>query len=165
MHRLSVALLALFSCTAPETVDTTGAGLDYSSNPDCGPAEAVVEHVIDGDTLRLETDDTVRLLLIDTPETTKGKHECTGAEATDYTAELGLGQTVNLYYDAECRDRYGRLLAYVEGPDGVVNELLLARGYAEVLHIPPNGAEHVEDYQAIESAAQSARRGRWGACH
>ena len=66
----------------------------------------------------------------------------------------------------EERDRYGRALAYVYLEDGrFLNLLLIRRGYAQVLTVPPN----VEFAARLTTAARTARRagrGLWasGAC-
>src|SRR5690606_22673029 len=79
----------------------------------CGPSTAVVEYVIDGDTVVLSSGEHVRYLLIDTPETAEGKDECWGPEATEHNAAMVANRAVSLTYDVECEDQYGRLLAYV----------------------------------------------------
>ena len=45
---------------------------------------------------------------------------------------------MRLVFDAERRDVYGRLLAYVYVGDEFVNAELVRRGYARTLTIPPN---------------------------
>jgi micrococcal nuclease len=130
---------------------------------DCGPAEGVVERVIDGDTIELATGEHIRYLLVNTPEV----HEpigCFGPEASEFNRTLVEGKTVKLSYDAECTDRYDRLLAYVEVDGRSVNELLLTRGFACVLHIPPNGADHLDEYRHLEEAAQAGQVGLWREC-
>src|SRR5689334_22145819 len=78
----------------------------------CGPATGVVTSVIDGDTIRLESGETIRYLLVDTPEVTHGKNDCFGPEAKDFNTQLVLGKTVSLWYpEGECHDRYERSLA------------------------------------------------------
>ncbi|MBI2890394.1 MAG: thermonuclease family protein [Nitrospirae bacterium] len=131
---------------------------------ECGPETAVVSEVVDGDTVRLDTGESVRYLLADTPETTPGKEECLGSEAGTYNRQLVEGRAIRLEYDQECRDRYGRLLAYVSIEDRSVNALLVERGYACVLHIPPNGNDRVADYQSLENSARTSHRGLWGLC-
>ncbi len=62
----------------------------------------------------------VRLIGIDTPETKKPDTpvQCFGPEASAYTAALvPVGTKVHLERDAEARDVYGRLLAYVYRAD------------------------------------------------
>ncbi len=147
------------------TLGTFSAACDgFGSEPLCGPTRAFVDRVIDGDTVVLEDGERVRSLLIDAPETTGGEIECFGEEATRFKADLVLGREVELIYDEQCRDRYGRLLAYlvVEGRD--VSELFVERGFACVLHIPPNGADRVDHFRELEARARDEGRGMWGAC-
>jgi micrococcal nuclease len=138
-------------------------GCDPSSDR-CGPSSAVVSRVIDGDTVELDSGERVRYLLVDTPEISGGEPECFGPEATQFNTELVLGQRVELRYDVECTDRYDRLLAYVSVGDREVNRLLVERGYACVLYIPPNGMDRVDEYRHLEALAQGGARGLWGAC-
>jgi micrococcal nuclease len=130
----------------------------------CGPSKATVASVIDGDTIVLDTGEKVRYLMIDTPEITGGKNDCYGAQARDYNEELVLGQEVSLTYDVECSDRFGRLLAYVEAPDGEMNTLLLERGFACLLVLPPNGADRESEFATLELEARQSGEGMWAAC-
>jgi micrococcal nuclease len=130
----------------------------------CGPTSAVVDHVVDGDTVVLEGGQRIRYLLIDTPEITNDANDCYGAEARDYNSMLVTGRTITIEYDEECQDRYGRLLAYVSVGELDVNRTLLEDGYACILHIPPNGDGHVAEYQAAENMAKADGVGMWTAC-
>jgi len=135
-----------------------------------GPATfaAVVTRTVDGDTVHVRTargDDTVRLLGVDTPEThhpTKGV-QCFGPEAAAFTERRLTGRRVQLELDVEHRDVYGRLLAYVIVDGRRFNDVLLARGYARLLVIPPNGM-HGKAMLGEELAARRAGRGLWSAC-
>jgi micrococcal nuclease len=129
----------------------------------CGPTKAVVSRVVDGDTIELDTGDKIRYLLIDTPEDTS-TIECFGPEATAFNEELVLGKEVTLSYDQECTDRYGRLLAYVSVGGREVNSLLVERGYACVLFIPPDGEDRAQEFKDIETVARAQGRGLWSAC-
>lgn len=151
-------LLLLVAC-APDAPPTTTDPANL-----CGPSRATVASVIDGDTIVLETGEKVRYLMIDTPEITSGKRDCYGEEARDYNEELVLGQEVRLTYDVECSDRYGRLLAYVEAPDGEMNTLLLERGFACLLVLPPNGADRESEFATLELEARQSGEGMWTAC-
>jgi len=130
----------------------------------CGPREAHVERVIDGDTIVVTGGLTVRYLLVDAPEITPGHAACYGGNAAKVNADLVLGKTVELAYDVACQDRFGRTLAYVTADGHDVNRLLVERGAACVLHIPPDGDARADEFMAVVAAARAARRGLWGAC-
>ena len=68
--------------------------------------------------------------------------------------------------DVEARDRYGRLLAYVERlSDGLgVNASIVEQGFASALHIQPNDGLRME-LAAAESRARAAGLGLWSACN
>jgi micrococcal nuclease len=72
---------------------------------------------------------------------------------------------VRLRTDVELRDRYGRLLAYVERlPDGLfVNAELVRRGYATPLAIAPD-TRHAARFAALARQARRAGRGLWRSC-
>ncbi len=130
--------------------------------------DVVVRKVVDGDTIEVTGGERVRLIGIDTPETKAPDRPvgCFGAEASRFTAGvIPPGTTVRLVGDAEQRDQYGRLLAYVyRGSDGLfVNAELLRRGYAQLLTIPPNIA-HADEFAAIAGAARTGSQGLWAAC-
>ena len=136
------------------------------------PGEATVDRVVDGDTVRVRLagrpdTESVRLIGIDTPEThgPGGLRECFGQEASARLAELLPGDTeVRLVRDAEARDRYGRLLAYVWLPDGrMLNRQIAADGYAQTLTIPPN-VEFADVFRRAAAAARRAALGLWRAC-
>ena len=76
-----------------------------------------------------------------------------------------VARAVRLIGDAEARDRYGRLLAYVyRAGDGLfVNAALVRGGYARTLTIPPNVA-HAGQLAALADEARRAGRGLWSAC-
>lgn len=124
---------------------------------------AVVERVIDGDTLVLESGETVRLIGVDAPEIAKDGRpgQPYSQRAKAFVRRLAEGKTVRLERDAQERDRYGRLLAYVYLPDGsMLNERLLAEGYALQMTIPPN-VRYAERLLAAERRARDEKRGLW----
>ncbi len=142
------------------------------------PIDAIVATVVgvaDGDTIRVELDgleESVRLILIDTPETRDPRRpvECFGREATArIKALLPEGQTVYLERDVTDRDRYGRLLRYVWVPDGeaglgfLLNERLVREGYAALYTYPPD-VGYVERIRAAQQAAVEEGAGLWAAC-
>ncbi|MBP9085523.1 MAG: thermonuclease family protein [Kofleriaceae bacterium] len=156
---LVVVLGLLSSSTAPTVL--TGCASEGST---CGPSTGVVARVIDGDTIELETGEKIRYLLVNAPETTGGKNECYGQNASQFNSDLVLGKTVELRYDSVCTDRFGRLLAYVSVAGAEVNTTLVERGYVCVLHIPPDGDARAAEFKALEAAAKQQLRGLWGAC-
>jgi len=133
--------------------------------------EAVIESVLDGDTVSVQiggNTETLRLLGIDTPEKAGGPRpaECHGEEATNLARDLlPVGTPVLLARDSEPRDLYGRLLTYVyrAEDDLFVNLAMLERGAAAPLSIKPNTT--FDDLFARASA--DARRnnvGLWATC-
>ena len=130
----------------------------------CGPSEAKVTRVIDGDTIELESGDKIRYLLVDTPEISGGG-DCYGENAKTFNTDLVLNKTVQLSYDVQCTDQYGRTLAYVSVGGQEVNTLIIQRGFGCVLHIPPDGDARADELKALEREAKLANRGLWGACN
>ena len=96
----------------------------------------------------------MRLIGVDTPEVYGGV-ECYGREASAFVERtVPLGSEVRYRLGVEERDRYGRALAYVWLRDGrFLNRLLVARGYAQPMTVPPN----VEYEDAFVRAAACAR--------
>jgi micrococcal nuclease len=143
--------------------------------PVARPASATgpfpVGRVVDGDTLivlRDGTEERVRLLGIDTPESVKPDSpvECFGPEASARTAELVSGRSVWLEADPTqgAVDQYGRTLAYVWLDDGtMVNRTLVAEGYAREYTYDVPGAYQATLAEA-QTAAQDAGAGLWGSC-
>jgi micrococcal nuclease len=129
----------------------------------CGPSSGVVARVLDGDTVELESGEKIRYLMVDTPEYS-GTQECYGVEARQFNIDLVEGQKVELRYDSECTDRYDRLLAYVYVDGREINSLLVERGFACTLYIPPNGSDRKDEFEGLESQAKQAGRGLWGVC-
>ena len=113
----------------------------------------VTKHT-DGDTLWLSGIGKVRLIGIDTPEVF-GEPEPCGRRAARFVERVApLRARVRYRLGAHERDRYGRALAYVWLADGrFLNRLLVARGYAQPLTVPPND----EFEELFEEAARSAR--------
>ena len=131
--------------------------------------DATVVHVADGDTIVVDVDgrtEKVRILGADTPETVDPRKpvQCYGPEASAHTkARLAPGTRVSLETDAEVRDKYGRLLAYVYVAGVRYDDELLRLGFARLLIIPPNGV-HARAMLQAELEARAAGRGLWGAC-
>jgi endonuclease YncB( thermonuclease family) len=121
----------------------------------------VTKHT-DGDTLWLSRIGKVRLIGVDTPEV-YGEVECYGREASAFVERtVPLGSEVRYRLGVEERDRYGRALAYVWLRDGrFLNRLLVARGYAQPMTVPPN-VEYEDVFVRAAERAREAGRGLWG---
>ncbi|HOP47175.1 MAG TPA: thermonuclease family protein [Desulfobacteraceae bacterium] len=95
-----------------------------------------VKYVFDGDTILLSDGQKVRYTGIDAPEIAhEGQEsEFMAISAMKFNRELVSAKRVNLEYDRQKKDHYGRLLAYVFLENGdMVNALLVRKGMAYVL--------------------------------
>ena len=128
-----------------------------------------VVQVLDGDTIVVRraggSDETIRLLGVDTPETHHPRKpvQCYGPEAAAYTTSRLFGQVVQLEDDVERHDVYGRRLAYVYLDGHNYERELLQQGYARLLVIEPNHA-HARAMLDDELNARTHRVGLWAAC-
>lgn len=125
--------------------------------------DARVTRVVDGDTIEVSppvqgTED-VRLIGVDTPEVFGGEEPC-GPEASAFTKEQLTGEQIQLEFDEERTDRFGRALAYVRTGDELFNETLVRQGYAEVLTIEPN-TRYEDRFLAAEEQARAEGLGIW----
>jgi micrococcal nuclease len=133
-----------------------------------GPVRAEVIDVVDGDTIEVSLDgevEDVRYIGVDTPESvTPGEPvECFGRAASRENERLVEGETVRLVFDAERRDHYGRLLAYVHAGEVFVNGELVEGGFARTLEIEPN-TSRAERFGRLEAEAGRKGHGLWSAC-
>lgn len=137
---------------------------------------ATVTYVMDGDTAQVTIagggEERVRFIGVDTPESTLGKSDPYGKEATAYTKNKLEGQQVWLELDVAERDRYGRILAYIwlEEPKNfseeeirskMFNASLLLKGYAQVMTVPPN-IKYVDYFMSFQREARDTDMGIWG---
>lgn len=132
------------------------------------PASAVtynVDRVVDGDTIVVNlngTQETVRLIGIDTPESVHpdASRNAYGAVSYAFTKSKLEGQNVELEMDVQERDKYGRLLAYVYIGGQMFNKTLLSEGHAKVATYPPN-VKYANDFTALQKDAQARGVGIW----
>ena len=139
---------------------------------------AVVERIVDGDTIALRAvaagaalgstaQVTVRLLEVDTPESKRPGTpvQCYANEATTYLSRLTPpGSRVWVTADLERRDRYGRYLLYVWSAKGAfVNYNIVRTGNGKAVLYEPND-RYIDAMREAESQARSERRGLWRAC-
>lgn len=183
-------LLLLAGCAGPavpaepSTPDTTSGDGTAASDPR-GPATGTdwtvtITRVIDGDTVEARFPngevDTIRLLGVDTPETTysrvspdeyEGFPETTAAQdhlfnwgerASQYATDTLSGNEVRLVLDDEAdrRGYFGRLLGYLYVDGENFNKQLLSQGYARLYE------SSFSQEAAFEAAEQDARENNIG---
>jgi micrococcal nuclease len=120
-----------------------------------------VVKVVDGDTVVLSDGRTVRYIGIDTPEHGQPYFDA----ARNFNRKLVLGKPVELEFDLERYDRYGRLLAYVfvrdeKGRRVFVNAEMVRNGFARTYTKPPN-VRYADLFVQLQEEARKHRRGLW----
>lgn len=124
----------------------------------------------DGDTIHVTLngkDETIRMLLIDTPEDVDPVKpvEPYGYTAANYAKKvLPVGKHIYLQEGKPgyARDKYGRLLAYVYiTPTDMYNEDVVKKGYARVAYIFPPNTEYLSTLQADQEYAKTHKLGIW----
>ena len=164
---LAVAVLSLLAAACTVSVASVATVPDREH----GEPNAIVERVVDGDTIVVDIDgnrERVRLLGIDTPESVavNRPEQCYSRESTTYLAALlPKGTEVTRVHDIESRDQYDRLLAYVvRSSDQLFVYLdLLERSYAGVMICEPNSF-YRRLFEDAENDAFRAGIGLWGVC-
>ncbi|MFP7493017.1 thermonuclease family protein [Terribacillus saccharophilus] len=129
--------------------------------------EVTLVKTVDGDTIKVNyngKEETVRYLLIDTPET-KDPNECVqpfGQDASDRNKQLVNSGKLELEFDVgERKDKYGRLLAYVYVDGKSVQKTLLEEGLARVAYVYPPNTRYLDDFEAAEAAAEKKGKAVW----
>ena len=129
-----------------------------------------VVRVTDGDTLRVRIRGIgvrdIRIIGIDTPEVYGGT-QCGGRRASQRMRELApVGSTVTLISDPSHadRDRYGRLLRYVERKGKDVGRAQISLGQARVYVYNHNPFRRVAGCRHVERSACANERGSSSSC-
>ena len=123
-----------------------------------------VLRVVDGDTFKCMIDgkeQTVRLIGVDTPESVNPKEEKNTVEgkiASEYTKRYLENRDVELEYDIQKTDKYGRILAYVWNGDTLFNFKLIRDGIAKPMTIAPN-VKYSEIIKNLEKKAVENNKG------
>lgn len=123
--------------------------------------------VVDGDTFHIRVegmDETVRLLLVDTPETEHPSKpvEPFGPESHQFAEEiLPAGKKVKLELDGPRRGKYDRLLTYLWVDGKMFNELLLEKGLARLAYVYDPPYNHYKEYMKAQNRAKSKELGIW----
>ncbi len=128
-----------------------------------------VVSVADGDTIVVMIDgveEAIRFIGVDTPEThhPSKPEQCYGAHASVFTTAQLLGEEVNLEADplSGNRDRYDRLLRFVEFEGQDFNQLLIAEGYG--FAVESFDHTRLAQYVITQEHARSNRLGLWREC-
>ncbi|WP_253739086.1 thermonuclease family protein [Halohasta salina] len=172
-----LVISVLAGCSGSPTLDPASPATDVSDT-----RTVTVTRVIDGDTMAIEypngTDDTVRLLGVDTPETTlsrvspaefEGVPDTTGGRdhlfdwgerATALAVTELEGRHVEIAVDpaSDRRGYFGRLLVYIYVDGENFNERLLADGYARTYD---SQFSFREQFRGTEQQAQDDNVGVW----
>lgn len=130
--------------------------------------KATVVANIDGDTIKVKLEngktESVRFLLIDTPETKHPKMgvQPFGPEASAFIKQIApVGKEIELEFDVSEREKYGRLLAYVWVDGQMLNRILIEKGLARVAYIYPPNTKYVDYLKGEQFVAQREKVGIW----
>lgn len=165
MASIVVAVAVVFAVSVAQRHE----GAEQQSADDQASVEAVVEKVVDGDTLDVKPatgGDTMRIRLIgiDAPESVnpdESKNTEDGRGASAWLKDsLPKGTRVWLVKDVSDTDKYGRYLRYVwvGDPDvadadpakDMLNALIVANGHAVAKDFPPDTA-YSQLFHSLES--------------
>jgi len=145
-----------------EKIESSPTPLLPTPTPDLNITITKVVNVVDGDTFKIESGETVRMIGIDTPETVHPSKpvQCYGKEASLKTEELIEGKETKLEKDISEKDKYGRLLRYVYVGDVFINEYLVREGYAMSSSYPPD-IKYQDKFIEAQKKAQEDNKGLW----
>ena len=132
----------------------------YCPPPDSFSPPMAVHSVTDGDTIRLESGQRVRIPGMNTFELKDSGWRKSMADQAKRHAETIIDTTVVLSPWPARKDRYGRLLANVWLGDQYVSESLLRAGLALVVTVPPDD-RLAGCLQKHERDARAEKRGLW----
>src|SRR5205814_3546047 len=139
---------------------------------------ATIVRAVDGDTLEVSLSghqEKVRLIGVDTPEVFESQKlhrdiarthqdeatiKALGKRASEFTKSLvHAGDTVQLEYDQQARDKYHRLLAFVWLADGrMLNEVLVCEGYTNAYTRYPVRSDYMERFRACERSVGEGKK-------
>jgi len=167
-----IAVIAATTCiafySAPSLIKETSPknSVQFAENQ-VSVAPATLVDIIDGDTIKVMVAgkrETVRYLLIDTPES-KSPKTCVqpyAKEAFLRNSELVKSGKLTLEFEKDnTRDTYGRLLAYVYVDGESIQEMLLKGGYARVSYIMNPPYKYLETYREVENSAKREKVNIW----
>ena len=148
------------------TNESTDSESDKRPSNETKGTTATVTRIVDGDTIGINlngTIESVRLLLVDTPETVHPSLpvQAFGPEASSFAKKTLSGKKVQVEYDGPKRDKYGRLLAYLWVDGKNFNEMLLREGLARLAYVYDPPYTHMSSFTKAQSEAVNAKRGIW----
>lgn len=128
-----------------------------------------LDHVVDGDTISVKFEGetkakTVRLLLVDTPESIKPNTPVQpfAKEASNYMKKLVADSKLTLEYDSGGdTDKYGRVLAYVYADGKSINEEMLREGFARVAYVYEPNTRYLNKFKKVEASAKEKKKNIW----
>jgi endonuclease YncB( thermonuclease family) len=115
--------------------------------------EHKVTRIIDGDTIKLENGQTIRLKGINTPEKSMPFH----TEATNFLTKLVQNKTIQI--ETYGTDKYGRTLAHIFLDNKNINEQILTQGLATLYYYNPD--KHYEKLKQAEEFARLNQKALW----
>ena len=164
-EKYTLGLLFVFAVLG--VLPDVSAPVSYPVEDFSGDIAYRVLRVVDGDTVEIDFQGKatkVRLIGVDTPETVHPRKpvEVYGKEASSFTKNLLIGESVYLRFDVDRTDNYGRLLANLyRAPDGLfVNLEIVRQGYGHVDTRFP--FKHMELFRHYGTKAREAGKGLYG---
>jgi endonuclease YncB( thermonuclease family) len=144
-------------------------GASSSSGSESGsgyvPIEATVSSIVQGDMLQLGMGLRVRLLGVDTPETTDPKRplEFFGGESYTNTKRMVENKKVRIEFDERRMDNFGNLLGYVYVlPENTfVNLEIVRKGFGHAWTGEPLSDAKAAQFREAEEQARSQQLGIW----
>jgi len=165
-----ILAISLVACsTESVTNEITSFVSSQEETKELNRKDVTVNRVVDGDTVNVEmpngTDESVRLLLIDTPESVHPDKpdQPYGEAASEFAKEtLQEGQTVILETGDPERDKYDRLLGYIWiNDDKNFNQLMIEKGYARVAYVKEPNTKYLDKFEKAEDQAEKKEENIW----
>jgi len=121
-----------------------------------------VQRAVDGDTLKgyflQDVEQEIRLLNVDTPERGQEFYK----DATQVTADMVEGEVVIIEAEKlDKRDKYGRFLGYVWGPEGKNLNVELVRRGMSFYYTKFGGGIYPDEFKKAEAEAREKKVGLW----
>jgi len=135
---------------------------DYNEKKSIRSINAVIERVVDGDTVVLDSGEKVRLLGINAPELHHPDYPVQkyGQEAKDYLKNRVEGKKCRLEYSIlDQYDKYNRLLALIYLDGALINGELVKKGLA--FATPNKYISKTREFLVIENIAKKFKLGLW----